>query len=208
MELYQLYLALDSFLIAFYRITGYAFVDFLMGTFVLAALALIIGEFTISVLFLINRKHIDKTTAEVARFQNLSVEALAAGDKQAYQAANKLANEAFGKSFFLQIALSAGSLWPIFFALAWMQERFSDVEFRLLFTDWHVGYICVFVLMYASAYLLFKRIKHKLPYFRNIKRILDVYDTRAKEMKTLQTIVPSHSRATNTENTHMEQSRA
>lgn len=192
MESHPIYLAVDSLLIAFYRITGYALVDFLFGTFVLAAIAVVIGEFTISVLFLINRKHIDKVTAEVVRFQNLSVDALAAGDKEAYTAANKLANDAFGKSFFLQIALSAGSLWPIFFALTWMQQRFSEVEFRLLFTDWYVGYICVFVAMYAAAYLIFKRIKYKLPYFRGIKKVLDLYATRSKEMKTLQDVVPSH----------------
>jgi hypothetical protein len=189
--MHEFFLAIDPCLIWCYRISGYAFVDFFIGTFVLAFVARVVGEFTISILFLINRKHLDRITGEVVRYQNLSVDALAARDKETYSAANKLANDAFGKSFFMQIALSAGALWPIFLALAWMQQRFSEVEFPLLFTDWSVGYLCVFIIMYASAYLIFKRIKYKLPYFRRIKDILDLYDTRSREMKSLEDIIPT-----------------
>ncbi len=73
---------------------------FLLGTFVLALMSVIIGEFSISLIFRINRTFIDKQTDEIVRYQNLSIDALAAGDKEAYHASNKMANEAFGKSFF------------------------------------------------------------------------------------------------------------
>jgi hypothetical protein len=189
--MYEFFTTIDPCLIWCYRITGYALVDFFIGTFLLAVAALIIGEFTISVLFLINRKYIDRITGDVVRYQNLSVDALAFGDKESYSAANQLANDAFGKSFFMQIALSAGSFWPIFFALGWMQSRFSEVNFPLLFTDWSAGYITVFLAMYAAAYLIFKRIKYKLPYFRRIKTVLDLYDTRSRELKSLQDITPT-----------------
>jgi hypothetical protein len=189
--MHEFFLAIDPYLIWFYRISGHALVDFFIGTFVLAFVARVVGEFTISILFLINRKHIDRITGEVVRYQNLSVDALAVGDKESYSAANKLANDAFGKSFFMQIALSAGALWPIFVALSWMQHRFSEVEFPLLFTDSSVGFLGVFIVMYASAYLIFKRIKYKLPYFRRIKDILDLYDTRSREMKSLEDIIPT-----------------
>jgi hypothetical protein len=189
--MHEFFLAIDPYLIWLYRISGHALVDFFIGTFVLAFVARVVGEFTISILFLINRSHIDRITAEVVRYQNLSVDALAVGDKESYSAANKLANDAFGKSFFMQIALSAGALWPIFIALSWMQQRFSEVEFPLLFTDSSVGFLCVFIVMYASAYLIFKRIKYKLPYFRRIKDILDLYDTRSREMKSLEDIIPT-----------------
>jgi hypothetical protein len=159
-------------------------VDFLIGTFVLAWIALVVGEITVSLVFLAVRRRIDETTREVTRFHNLSMDALAEGDKRAYQAANKLANDAFGKSFFMQIALSAAFLWPIFFTLVWMDYRFSDVEFNLAFTDYFVGYPGIFVALYAAAYLIFKRIKYKLPYFRGIKTILDTYDDRTTRMKS------------------------
>jgi len=183
--MHPVYVAIDPYLIWFYRITGYAFVDFLIGTFVLAFIALTIGEFTISLAFLAGRKRIDKTNAAVVRYRNISIEALKAGDKKAYHAANKLANDAFGKSFFAQIALSAAFLWPIFFALAWMQYRFSELEFKLLFLERSVGSVCVFITLYAAAYLIFKRIKNKLPYFKRIKNILESYQAGAGDMKSL-----------------------
>lgn len=190
MEMHPFYLALDPFLIWFYRITGYSLADFLIGTFTLAFLALIIGEFTRSLAFLATRKRIEKVTDEAAKYQDLSVEALAAGDKQAYTAANKLANDAFGKSFFMQLALSAAFLWPIFFALAWMEHRFSGLEFPLPFTAYSLGYIGVFILLYAAAYLMFKRVKYKIPYFRRIKEVLDTYNSHARDMKSIADFLP------------------
>lgn len=183
----------DPCLIVFYRLSGYTFADFLFGTFVLALIAVIIGELTISVVFLMSRRRIDKVNSEVVKYQNLSADALTAGDKAAYAAANKLANDAFGKSFFMQFGLSAAFLWPVFFMLAWMQPRFYGVEFRILFTDYSVGFICVFVALYAAAYLIFKRIKYKIPYFRRINTILESYRKRTLEMKTLADIVPQRT---------------
>jgi len=159
---------LDPYLIWFYRLTGHALPDFFIGTFVLAVIVLVLGEFSISLAFLANKRHIDQFTREVVKYQNISVDALKAGDEQAYAAANKLANDAFGKSFFQQIALSAAFLWPIPFALAWMQ-------FRLV----------MFLVVYVAAYFLFKRVKYRLPFFRRIKVILDSYEEQLQEMKSL-----------------------
>jgi hypothetical protein len=198
MDMHPFYLFLDPYLIWFYRITGYAWVDFLIGTFVLAFIALIIGEFTISLAFLAARKRIDQTTGEATKYQDLSVDALVAGDKQAYIAANKLANDAFGKSFFMQIALSAAFLWPIFFAVAWMQYRFSEIEFPLFFTDYSLGYIGVFIWLYVAAYILFKKVKYKLPYFRRIKEILDTYKYRSREGKSLADLLAPGSKTEKT----------
>jgi len=184
MEMPSFYLFLDPYLIWFYRITGSALTDFFIGTFVLALIVIIIGEFTISLTFLAVKRRIDQTTDEVIKFQNLSVDALAAGDKQVYSAANKLANDAFGKSFFMQIALSAAFLWPICFALAWMQYRFLEVEFPLPVIGYSLNYIGVFIIIYAVTYLLFKRVKYKLPFFRRIKVILDSYPSRFQDMKS------------------------
>lgn len=175
MQMSPLFMALDPYLIWFYRITGHAPVDFLLGTLVLACQAMLIGECCISLAFLAVRKHIDRATAEADRYQLLSLEALAEGDKETYRAANKVANDAFGKSFFMQIALSAAFLWPIFFILAWMQYRFDGLEFPLL-GGYSLGYIGVFILLYIPAYLLFRKVKHRLPHFRRLKVILDSYD--------------------------------
>lgn len=184
MDMHPFFQVLDPYLIWCYRITGHAGADFVLGTLALAGMALIIGEFTISLAFLAVKDRIDRTTAEIVRYQNLSVDALAAGNQEAYRAANKLANDAFGKSFFLQIALSAAFLWPIFFALAWMNYRFSGLEFPIPGTEYSLGFMGVFILIYAAAYPGFKRIKNKLPYFRRIKAILDTYRGQTREMKS------------------------
>jgi hypothetical protein len=182
------YELLDPYLIWLFRMTGYTFADFLLGTFVLALLSVIIGEFTISLVFLINRRYIDEQTKEIVKYQNLSIDALTVGNKEAYTASNKMANEAFGKSFFMQIAMSAAFLWPIFFVLTWMEFRFGEVEFRIIFTDHSVGFICVFVTLFAAAYMIFKRVKRRIPYFQRINAILDLYRNQSREMKTLRDI--------------------
>jgi hypothetical protein len=140
--------------------------------------------------FLATRSSIEENVDNVARFQNISVDAIETGDKKTYEAANKLANDAFGKSFFQQIALAAGLLWPIPFALGWMQLRFSQVEFNLAFTEHTVGYAFVFFPMYAAAYLVFKRVKYKIPYFRRIKEILDQSEKRHENMRSFADLFP------------------
>ena len=188
--MHQIFLTIDSHVIRLYQLTGYSLVDFFLGTFVLALVAEIIGELTSSVAFLAVRKYIESSTDEMVRFQNLSVDALAVGDGATYTACNKLANDAFGKTFFMQVSLSAALLWPVFFVLAWMQSRFSDVEFELLFSDYSVGYVCVFIILYVAAYLIFKRIKHRVPYFREMADIMASYRKRAREMKSLADLLP------------------
>jgi hypothetical protein len=179
------YRLIDPYLIWFYRITGYALVDFFIGTLVLAFIALIIGEYSISLIFLATRKHIDRSTQDAIKYQNMSVDALTHANKQAYSAANKLANDAFGLSFFQQIALSAAFLWPIPFALAWMQYRFLGVEFHIPFTGYSVSFIAMFILVYMVAYFLFKRVKYRLPLLGRMKVIMDSYKTQTQEMKSI-----------------------
>jgi hypothetical protein len=166
MEMHPAYQALDPYLIWFYRLTGHAWVDFFLGTLVLAFLTVIIGEITVFLVSLVVLRRLEHNAAEADRYQTLSIDALKAGDKSAYKAANKLANEAFGHSFFQQFTLGATFLWPVFFALAWMQYRFLDMEFPLPFVGVSLGYIGVFIIIYALAYVLFKQIKRRLPFLR------------------------------------------
>ena len=174
--MHPLWILIDPYLIWSYRLTGYGLPDFLIGTFVLAWIALLVGEFTIGAVFLLLRERIDTSTHDARRYQDLSMAALAVGDKNAYHAANKLANDAFGNSFFLQFGLSAAFLWPAFLALAWMGHRFAEVEFPILFSEVSLGFIGVFIVLYAGAYLIFRKIKYRLPYLRRIKAMLDSYD--------------------------------
>ncbi len=162
MEMHTFYLALDPYLIWSYRITNDSGVGFVIGTFVLACICLLIGEITVTLAVLFARKRLVEKTAEAEKYNDLSIEALQAGDKEAYQAANKLAKDAFGHTFFQQMALSSAFLWPVFFALAWMQYRFLDVEVPLPLIPWSLGYIGVFILLYVLAYFLLKLVRSRL----------------------------------------------
>ncbi len=166
----------DEYIVSLFRMTGFTFPDFLLGTFLLALACVVVGEISISVVFRINRAVIEHYTEQVLRFQNLSMDALERGNKAAYKATNELANEAFGRAFFMQIAMSAAFLWPLFFALGWMQSRFQGVTFEIMFTDRTVGVGCVFIALYIMAYIMFGKIKYKLPYFRSVKTILNEYN--------------------------------
>ena len=165
MEMHPVFLFLDPYLIWFYRLTGHAALDFLLGTFVLASLAFLVGECTSNLAIFLVQRHVGRVADEAKKYQDLSMEALKAGDRPAYEATNKLANDAFSKSFFMQLTLSATFFWPIFFALGWMQCRFLEMEFPIPGTSWSLGYIGGFILIYILTYLILKR----LPWICRIK---------------------------------------
>ena len=100
---------------------------------------------------------------ETARRHDQSMNAMRAGDKVAYKAINKLANEAYGKTFFLQLAMAAASLWPIPLALAWLQLRFFRVDFplpvELPFLGKSVGYPFVFLPAYILVRIAWNHVK-------------------------------------------------
>ena len=166
MEMHPFYQVLDPYLIWSYRLTGHTAVDFVMGTFVLACISILIGEVTVSLAYRFTRNSLGKKTSEAEKYQNLSIEALKAGNKEAYEAANKLAKDAFGHTFFQQAALSSAFLWPVFFALAWMQYRFLEVEVPLPLLPVSLGFIGVFIIIYVATYFLFKQVKRRVTFFR------------------------------------------
>ncbi|MDM8548578.1 hypothetical protein QUF72_00815 [Desulfobacterales bacterium HSG2] len=167
---------IDSFLIYFYRIPEIPIVGYFLGTSVLALICVVVGQITVYAAFMLNKKRIGSDNKEMIRMHNLSMHALAAKDKAAYKACNKEANEAFGKYFFGQIAIGISSLWPVPFALGWMQTRFAEVEFLLplhvpLIGE-SVGYTFTFIPLYILIHILFGKIKHKLPWFRNMEKAM------------------------------------
>ena len=163
------YTYIDQFIIPFYRLTGLTILDFYLGTFVLSIMALVLGELTISLYFLFNKKDIDQGTEEMISMHNLSILALKRGDKGSYKVCNKNANEAFGRIFFKQIAMASSSLWPVPFALGWLQTRFSGIEFPFAFNIPGVGnsvtYTFVFIPLYILARIILKKTKNRFSCF-------------------------------------------
>jgi hypothetical protein len=169
---------IDPVLISFFRLTDSAMLGFLAGTFGLCMLCAVLGEFTISAAIRLNRSHLQALKHELSQKEDLSMQAYGAGDQVSYKALNKAANDAWGRYFFTMAAYSAGMLWPIPFALGWMQTRFQGVEFELafplnlVFGDF-VGYPFVFFPMYILARIVFKYLRPWLPYFRGVQAMLD-----------------------------------
>jgi hypothetical protein len=155
-----LYTLIDSFLMFFFRLPGHPLAGYWLGTSVLALTSWAIGEYSIALAFRLNKTMIKKEIWKMDHFQKLSFAALRAGDKTSFKACNGIANEAYGKSFFTQITLSAASLWPLFIALGWMQHRFSDIEFAVPLTEWTAGYFSTFLFCYITIRIAANKVRH------------------------------------------------
>lgn len=173
---------IDPVLIAPYRMADDAMFGFLVGTFCLCMVCVAMGELTISAAIRLNRRHIQELKREVSGKEALSFQAHAAGDIISYKALNKECNDAYGRYFFTMAAYSAGILWPVPFGLAWMQTRFVNVGFELMFPfnlvfGDQVGYPFIFIPMYILARIVFKYLRPRLPYFGRIQAMLDAQPT-------------------------------
>ena len=171
------YRAVDPFLIFFYRVTGVPIIDYIIGTFALAFMTVVIGEICVSLAIKFNRSHIDSLKHEVSRKEKMAISAYAAGNQSGYKALNKEATDVWGKQFFIMAAYSCGILWPIPFALGRMQTRFQNVEFPVGFPMTligveSVGYLFSFFPIYVGTRILFKYMRPYLPYFRGIQKML------------------------------------
>jgi hypothetical protein len=174
----NLIIYIDPCLIFFFRLTGVALLDFFIGVFVLAMGCVVIGEVTLSLALRYNRDHIDGLQKEILHRESLSIQAYQMSDRPGYSALNKAANDAWGKHFFTMAAYSAGMLWPVPFAMAWMNTRFQAVTFPLpLPLSWIFGetiqYPFIFILVYILCRILFKYSRPWLPYFGQVQRMLD-----------------------------------
>lgn len=174
--------AVDSFIILFYRVTGIPIADYLFGTFILAFICVVLGEATVSLAIRFNKGYLDGLSHEASKKERLSLAAYEAGDRDGYKALNQEATDAWGKKFFTMVAYSAGILWPIPFALGWMETRFAEVDFPLAFPfslmlD-HVGYPFSFIPIYILCRIIFKYMRPYLPYFKGVKKMLDEYEPK------------------------------
>lgn len=177
-SLVSLYYWIDGPLIFFFRLTGIPILNFYIGTFVLCLICVVIGELTISLAIRFNRRYIHELNEEMNRNERLSIMAYESGDEATYKALNKQATDAWGKRFFTMVAYSAGILWPIPFALGWMQTRFQDLEFPLAFPlslafPGSVGYMFAFIPLYILGRIVFKYLRPHLPYFRGVMASLN-----------------------------------
>jgi hypothetical protein len=166
---------LDPVILPFFRLTGVEGIDGILGAFLLSLGAAVVGEFTISLVFRVNRGHLDRLNADLRKYDALAQQALELDDRPSYKALNKQANDAYGQVFFNKFGLSAASLWPAFFALDWMQPHFAASGVPLPGASTGANYVVVFLGAYILARIVFGRLKRHLPYFKGQHRMLMSY---------------------------------
>ena len=140
----------DPMLIAPYRWLQDPTAAWWLGTLILSWWAWGLGQATLALLKWVIREYLAQSNQELERQRDLSLAAARAGDKPAFKVLNRQANQAYGKSFFLGLAMGASSLWPAFMALAWLRLRFSLVEVPLPITEYHLNYVGGFIICYVA----------------------------------------------------------
>jgi hypothetical protein len=153
---------LDRFLCGLYALTGVAVLDYLLGTLIIGIVVVLIGELTAGLVLRINRQHLDDLDTRIAAARRLSTQALETGDRQAYRAINKEANDLFGRLFFNGFGLSAAALWPAFFALDSLQRHFAEAGLSVTLGGYRINYVLLFLVCYLVAKFLLARIKRLL----------------------------------------------
>jgi len=157
---------IDPVLIAPYRLFENPMLGWWLGTLALAFWSVLVGELTLAVVYRINRAPVAEYANQTLYYHEQSLKAKQAGDEEAYKGINKLANEAYGKSFFLFIAMGMASIWPAFFAAAWLNMRFGDIVFLL--PKWagafELNFIAPFVILYILVRVVFSKIKRFIPF--------------------------------------------
>lgn len=172
---------LDALLIAPFRWPASALIGIWVGSAFLAAYAILIGELSSAALYRLHARYYNSMQDSMMRYHNISVEALHSGNKDVYLAANKLAQDDFGKSFFAQATIGFASLWPVPFALGWLALRFENITlYEVPYTDVRLGYVFVFLILYIAMRIFFSlRLKRHIPLFRRIEE----HKRRAREAR-------------------------
>lgn len=170
--LHRFLLSLDPWLIWAFRLVENPWIGFLFGIFILSLMCVVLGDVTSILARRFNRQVYGQYHDEMIRNHNLSVNAIKSADKAAYTAVNKQANEAFGKYFFSQAGAFTLSIWPLPFALAWMETRFGGVPLTLPFAFPGVGqdvlYPFFFIPLYIVARIVYGKIMRRFAFYRRI----------------------------------------
>lgn len=148
---------IDPVCIAPYRALSDARAGFLLGTAILAFVCATLGVLTLRSAQWLHQARIRSFASDMERYHALGETALRMGDKERFKAVNRQAHEAFGRHFGINGAFFAASLWPVPFALAWMQLRFAQVSPDLPALPGlgaHPGMVFWFLLLYIPLRML------------------------------------------------------
>lgn len=174
MDLQSVLLFFDPWLIEPYRWMSPAIAGYLLGTAILAGYCVIIGDLSATLVAFFNRGYLAKLRHGMEHHHKLSEEALKRGDKESYKAVNRQGLDSFGYSFSMGAALFCVSIWPMPFALAWMNLRFADAPLPLPagFPFWggkEVHYFTSFLLCYILVRIVYSQIMGRISWYNTWK---------------------------------------
>lgn len=163
---------LDPYIIWAFRLVDEPWSGFFCGLLFINLVCVLLGDASSLLVRRMNRKVYGRYRDDMVRHHNLSVEALKNSDKAAYKAVNKQAHEAFGKYFFSQAGAFTLSIWPLPFALAWMELRFGGLPLTLPFSLPGVGenvyYPFFFIPIYLLVRISYGRLLRRVPFYQLI----------------------------------------
>ena len=164
----------DPWLIAPYRAVTPAAAGYLLGTAVLALYCVVIGDLSATLVAFLNRGYLTKLRRKMDHHHRLSEKALMMGDKESYKAVNKQGLDAFGYSFSMGAALFCVSIWPMPFALAWLNLRFAEAPLGLpaalpLLGGRELHYFTSFLLLYILIRIGYSLIMARANWYAAIK---------------------------------------
>ncbi|MCB2217722.1 hypothetical protein [Desulfofustis glycolicus] len=174
MDLQTFLTLIDPWLIVPYRAVAPAVAGYLLGTTILALYCVVIGDLSATLVAFLNRGYLSKLRRKMEHHHHLSEKALMMGDKESYKAVNKQGLDAFGYSFSMGAALFCVSIWPMPFALAWLNSRFAEAPLQLpatlpLLGGRELHYFTSFLLLYILARIGYSLIMGRVAWYKAIK---------------------------------------
>lgn len=171
--IHAMLLFLDPAIIWAFRLSGGPWSGFFLGSALLNLFCVVLGDVSSTLVRRMNRKIYGGYHEAMVHNHNLSVQALRNADKDAYKAVNKQAHEAFGKYFFSQAGAFTLSIWPLPFALAWMDMRFGSIPFTLPFSIPGVGQAVMFQFFFIPVYIalrmVYGRVMRRFAWYRRVQ---------------------------------------
>lgn len=153
---------LDAAAIAPFRCIEEPLPAFWLGSVVLAGVCVMLGQLSLKVATAVNGRLMEGHVGDASRYQETSLSLLRAGHGDRFKGVNQLANEAFGKAFFLGVAWGAASLWPLFFAAAWLEMRFSGMRIPLGIGEITLSHVAPLLLAYVALRVIIGWMPHRL----------------------------------------------
>ncbi len=148
--------SLDSIAILPFRLLAEPVTAFWLGSAILALVSLLLGQSTVKIAMYANGAFLNQHVQDARKFENTYLGMLKNGEaRHDRSGVNGLANEAFGKAFFMGISISAASLWPVFFAAGWIDSRFTGIRLPLTGFENGLSNVAPLVITYIALYIVY-----------------------------------------------------